>query len=231
MRCRKARSLLSAACSEELGGRETAAVREHLASCPACRKEASYYESISQAAREIPSVKVSDDFNTRLLNRIAEERFGETRTRAFMPKRAPRFGWRMLTPVAVTATLLAVVAINIYKTDQPVRGAQVSTERTVVASVPGHIDDSYLYIQPTNNPNVTVDLKQDWSLQQHLAQTERLERISRQLTNRYGFGNMHLTSGTVNQPVILPGRFFPAPTVTVYQVSGRSAGGEDRQTY
>ena len=232
MRCRKARSLLSAACSDELGGREMVSVREHLASCPACRKEASYYDSIRQAASEMPSEKLSEDFNTRLLNRIAQERFGETRTKAHLPKRAPRFTWRTLAPVAATTLLLAVVGVNLMKTDQPSLGAQSPAERTTVANVPGHIDDSYRTIQPTNNPNVTVGLERDWSMERQLAKTERVEQISRQLMNRYGFGNMHLTSGTIGRPVILPGQFFPAPsTVTIYQLNNRSTGGEDRQTY
>jgi hypothetical protein len=208
-----------------------AAVREHLASCPACRKEASYYDAIRQAATEIPSKTVSEDFNTRLLNRIAEERFGETRSKAYLPKRAPRFSWRTLAPVTVTVALLAVVGVNIIKTDQPNLGAQSPTAQPAVAQAPGNLNDSYLHVQPVNNPNV-VGLHQDWSLQRELAKAERLELISRQITNRYGFGNMHLTSGSANPTIRFPGRFFPAPpTVTVYQVSGRTQGGEDQQTY
>ena len=113
MRCRKARSLLSAACSDELDARQHAAVREHVADCPSCKWEYAYYSSIREAGQEMPDVPVSDDFNSRLLNRIAEERFAETRTKAYLPKRVPRFQWRSLVPVTVVAGLLAVVTLNV----------------------------------------------------------------------------------------------------------------------
>lgn len=102
MHCRKVRSLLSAACSDELDSRQQAVVKDHLVSCPSCRKEASYYSSLRLAARELPKRTPSEDFNTRLLNRIAQERFQETRTRAYLPRRAPRLTWRTLAPVLVT---------------------------------------------------------------------------------------------------------------------------------
>ncbi len=223
MRCRKARSLLSAACFDELGNRQQAAIREHLAACPACRKEASYYSSIKQGVGEMPSETLSDSFNNRLLNRIAQERFVETRSKAYLPRRAPRFNRRLLVPALATAALVAVVAVNSYQPDRP------QSFSLAVAEAPGHIDDSYLTVQPTDNPNVTVGLKNSWRLDEQLAKTERLQQISRNLTNRYGFGNMHLTGGRLAGT----GGFLllPRPVSRIYQVNGGLTGGEDDQAY
>lgn len=230
MRCRKVRSLLSAACSDELGGRQLAAVREHLVSCPSCRKESAYYSSIGQATREMPREALSDDFNTRLLNRIAQERFAETRTRAYLPKPAPRFRWRLLAPMAMTAALVTVVAVNLYVPKQPMMQVMPTSE------VPSYINDSYLTAQPTNNPNFTVGLEKNWTLDQHLARMEKLEQISRRLTSSCGFGVQHLTSGTLARGQVQPpaiGIFFQRsqPVFRIYQVNGGTGGREDGQAY
>lgn len=229
MRCRKARSLLSAASSDELGARQQAAVREHLTSCASCRKEASYYDSIHEATREMPQVKLSEDFNTRLLNRIAEERFAETRTKAYLPKAAPRFSWRLLAPVTATVALLAVVVVNMYSP-----GEQMASPSMAAATdeAPGYVDDSYLTVQPVDNPNVTVGLKGDWRLDQQMARAERLEQISSQLTYRYGFSNMHLTgSRTTWNPQMVGVVMFPQVTGHVYHINGGNNGGEVNQAY
>lgn len=228
MRCRKVRSLLSAASFDELGARQQAAVREHTAGCPSCRKEASYYASIKQAVGELPGRGLSDDFNTRLLNRIAEERFAETRTKAYLPKPAPRFAWRLLAPVTATVALLAVAVVSMYSPSERPSHPFVST----TSAQPGHIDDSYLTVQPLHNPNMTVGLNGAWSLDQQMARAEKLERISSQLTNRYGFGNMHLAGSRSSRPQGFPGVIiFPQPTNHIYQINGGTNGGEDNQAY
>jgi len=229
MRCRKVRSLLSAACSEELDARQHAEVREHVASCPSCKREYAVYASIQEAAREIPDEPISDDFNARLLNRIAQERFAETRTKAYLPKRAPRFQWRSLVPVAVVAGLLAVVTLNVY---QP---SQEMSSSVPTASTPIHMDDRYLTAQPSSNPNLTVAMEGSWTLNQQLARTERLDQISQRLTSNRAFVNQ-LTSGTmVRSQTIRPnlGRFFHVPGVTYhfYRVSTPTSGGESGQAY
>jgi len=229
MRCRKARSLLSAACSDELDGRRLAAVREHLASCPACQKEASYYTSVRQAVRELPRKALSEDFNTRLLNRIAQERFHETRTRAYLPKRAPRLSWITVAPVVAVMALALVVATSMYQTD-PSWPTASSTP-----GIPGHMDDRYLTAQPVSNPNMAIGMSDDWSLRRQLARAERLEEISRYLTSQYGFGNTHLTSNRVNtgglQPAMPQFYFQRQPVFRIYRVGGGTNDREDHRAY
>jgi len=229
MHCRKVRSLLSAACSDELDGRQQAVVKDHLASCLSCRKEASYYSSLRLAARELPKRTPSEDFNTRLLNRIAQERFQETRTHAYLPRRAPRLTWRTLAPVLVTACLALVMVGNFLY------GDKLFTPNTPTSTLPTPMDDRYLTAQPGNNPNLAVGLHQDWSLRKQLAQAERLEQISRGLANQYGFGNLHLTSGTMTagsvNPAISPFFLRQQPVYRVYRLSGSSDGRGGSQAY
>lgn len=229
MRCRKVRSLLSAACFDELAARQQAVVRDHLASCPSCRKEASYFNSLRTAARDLPKQSLSEDFNTRLLNRIAQERFQETRTKAYLPRHAPRLSWRTLAPVLVTGCLVLVVAGNFFLGDRPITpGASVATSSTSE-------DDRYLTAQPSNNPNLAVNLQQDWSLRQQIVRAERIEQISRGLANQYGFGNMHM-AGAVSTVGSLPSAssaFYlrQQPVYRVYRLSGSSGGRGDSQAY
>ncbi len=58
---------------------------------------------------------VSADFNNQLMERIANERFAETRakahTKAFLPQSAPRFAFRRLVPALVSVSAVAALAI------------------------------------------------------------------------------------------------------------------------
>ena len=229
MHCRKVRSLLSAACSDELDSRREAALKEHLASCGSCRKEASYYKSLRLAAKEIPRKKLSEDFNTRLLNRVAQERFHETRTRAFLPRRAPRLSWRTLAPVVAVSVLVLAVVGNFYFNDR------LFSPNAPTAVLPAPMDDRYLTAQPENNPNLAVGLHQDWSLKQQLARAERLDQISRGLASQYGFSNLHLTSSATNtgsiNPALTPFFLRQQPVYRVYRVSGGSDGRGGGQAY
>jgi len=229
MRCRKVRSLLSAACFDELAARQQAVVKDHLASCPSCRKEASYYTSLRSAARDLPKQTLSEDFNTRLLNRIAQERFQETRTRAYLPSHAPRLSWRTLAPVLVTGCLVLVVAGNFFVGDRPI------TPDAALSASPTSEDNRYLTAQPSNNPNLAVNLQQNWSLRQQIVRAERIEQISRGLANQYGFGNMH-QAGTVStasslRPASSAFYLRQQPVYRVYRLSGSSVGRGDSQAY
>jgi len=112
MRCRKVRSFLSAYCSGELDRRHNRAVSEHLLTCAACRREEAVYRQMVEAVAEVPQMGITEDFNSRLLNRIAQERFAETRTKAYMPKPAPLFLWRRVAPVLATFCLAVFVVFS-----------------------------------------------------------------------------------------------------------------------
>lgn len=229
MRCRKVRSLLSAACSDELDVRQQAAVKDHLASCSSCRKEASYYTVVSQAVDQVPKKSLGQDFNARLLDRLARERFQETRTRAYLPHRAPRLALRILAPVAVTAALVLVAVGSFLNMDRSLPGGAPS------AGLPTPMDDRYLTIQPTSNHSAALGIGNDWSLRRQLARSERLETVSRELTSGNGFNNMHLAGMTTPAGTSYPtaSQRYPLqrPVIKVYRITGGSGDREDAQAY
>ena len=223
MRCRKVRSLLSAYSNEELIGQQQVAVREHLSTCAACRKEAAVYASIRQASGELPGIALSDDFNTGLLNRIAQERFSETRTKAYFPRRAPLVSWRLMAPVLVSAALVVFVVISMLGPAQTERGVTLT-------DASAQLDDLYLTVQPMNNPNMADNLQKNWSLGRQLAKAERLIRISGSLTDRGGFGDLRLASGTGQAPYGVD-YFRAQPVFRVYEASGSTSAGEGNAAY
>lgn len=191
MRCRRIRSCLSAYCREELTPAQQLAVSEHLSTCPDCRREESEYRALLEAAVQVPSRKVSPDFTTQLFNRIAQERFAETRTKAYLPKRAPLVRWQVAAPVLASACVLALVAFTAFwpGVDQPGgMMAGVSDEQ-----LPRH-----LTVQPTHNPNMTVSLEKDWSLAAQMARAERLNRLSQAVGAQVEFHGLGSSYGATN---------------------------------
>ncbi|MFQ5499039.1 MAG: zf-HC2 domain-containing protein [Candidatus Zixiibacteriota bacterium] len=202
MRCQKVRSCLSAYCKDELSGRRLSAVVEHLSDCSGCRTEAGRFRTMFATAVQLPQVQVSKNFNTDLLNRIAHERFAETRTKAFLPRPVRRMEWGRLAPVAVTVCLVLVGAVTMTKWTG---GNQY--EGTPLAQNAPVSDDSYLTAQPTRNPNMTARLDHDWSLDRQLAQSDRIRRLSRNLIGQDGFAlpaSQHLAGSSVRSGVPAP---------------------------
>jgi hypothetical protein len=97
------------------------------------------------------------------------------------------------------------------------------------------MDDRYLTTQPAGNPNVTVAMDESWSLNQELAQNERMGRISHRLTSNRAFLNQLTTGAMPTSRTSGPnaGRFFQVPggTYHIYRVSPPAAGGEADQAY
>ena len=174
MRCRKARSYLSAYSNNELTGRRLIAVREHLSTCAACRKEEAVYRSLRRVGKDLPEASVSNDFNARLLNRIAEERFAETRTRAYLPRTAPVVQWWKVVPSVVSVLILCLLAYNTFWPTGDNRPMSI-------AEVDESLDNTYLVVQPVDNPNMEVDLNK------LLAKVDRSDRITASLTRSDGF--------------------------------------------
>ncbi len=188
MRCRKVRSYLSAYCSVELSDKDRLSVSEHISTCPACRKEAVMYASIKNARHELEQFKVGDDFNTKLLNRIAQERFAETRTKAYLPRREPRLVWTKLVPALVTACFVLVASVYVLSPEMK-RGTGSADSGTLL------LDNSYLTVLPTNNPNMAVAMNHSWSLNDQLDRAERVSAISNALTQMDGFDWHGYSSG------------------------------------
>jgi len=171
MRCRRVRSCLSAYCNDELSSRLKLAVSEHLSTCSACRREEAVYRSMAEATKELSSLAVAGDFNSKLFNRIAQERFAETRTRAYLPKRAPVVLWRQAIPAFVTVSLVVLLAFVAFRPSNTYKTAgSISPEIA--------LDDSYLTVQPANDARRTANLNKGWSLGNELARAERMNRLS-----------------------------------------------------
>lgn len=201
MRCQKVRSYLSAYCNDELAGRKKLAVDEHLSTCALCRKEESLYNAMFTAKAEIGSLEVSNDFNNNLLNRIANERFAETRTKAYHPQRPPLMVWSKVVPAVVSAFVVVFALVTLFS-------GGIMSNRYNYASQNNNLDDSYLTVQPTNNPNMT----KNWSLDNHLARVERSNRISRNMMQAGSFsGNQNLSLASVSSQ-----NKRPIPYVTTY---------------
>lgn len=222
MRCRKARSFLSAYCSDEFSGRKKLALSEHLATCADCRREEADYHTLSEVGAEIAGLNVSADFNTKLLNRVAQERFSETRTKAHLPKNAPLVRWTVVAPTVVTACMVfAFVMVGL----QP-------ASNDFGPGMAGIGDNSYLTAQPLDNPNLGGTMRKDWSLASQMEQADRLDRLSRRVVDRMRAGSVSPMQG-LTQVSAHASRTAPwnrtsyrvRPVVRVYQTAGTPRGG------
>jgi hypothetical protein len=205
-------------------GREVLAVREHLSTCAACRQEEVLVRGMETAARELPKVALSNDFNARLLNRIAEERFAETRTKAYLPQRAPRISWGTLVPVLSSALVLALVAVSFLSAPQNGPGNNDAN---------AELSDDYATVQPTNNPNMSPILKRNWSLRSELAQTERMSRLSGMVTGGSNFSavSSYMPQGWSGQSQHYSDLFKMRPVIRVYQPANSTQVTEARAIY
>lgn len=232
MRCRKVRSCLSAYCKDELSGSRKLAVSEHLSTCSDCRREESEYRSMLEALGQVPAFGVSDDFNNKLFNRIAEERFAETRSKAYLPTRAPLLGWTRLVPAVAAACLLLVVGV-MFLAGSP------ESPSPMMASGPDSGTDEYLTAQPVNNPNMTASLEKDWTLNTQIARAERLSRISRSVGTQVEFvgvdasalGLSNVSSRSGAPAPYVPDFFRVRPVVKTYHAPQGTTVREVSDTY
>ncbi|MFH2035189.1 MAG: zf-HC2 domain-containing protein [Candidatus Zixiibacteriota bacterium] len=203
MRCQKVRFFLSAYCKGELTDKRHDAIQAHLKVCADCRREEALCREIEGSIGKMAEHKVSNDFNSRLLNRIAEERFAETRTKAYHPKKAPVFGWGKIVPAVTTACLvLAFVfagGLNVldHSTDQPMLAADNNY-------------DAYKTVMPKDNPNMNkptqpatefassqpaeinaqhASIGASWEFKKELERATRIRSLMNQLAGNNSFSN------------------------------------------
>ncbi len=231
MRCRKTRFFLSAFCSDELNPRKAEEISAHLTECADCRKEEAVYRSMLDNSREIPKFKVSSDFNNKLMDRIAHERFAETRSKAYLPKNPPLLSWpKLVSAVATVCILFVATYLTVSNIDLDSNPTQLAAEHT-------HLDDSYLTAMPTNNPNYATrvaNVDKNWSFNQQMAKNERMMRLSNTLTSSStndGFhrSSTHRHSSIEFQQIPLPylkGYFKIRPIIKVY-VSPKSLNNKE----
>jgi len=181
MRSRKVRSFLSAYCNGELDEKRQKIVEEHLKNDPSLRADERAFRAMAKATEELPTQTTSDDFNARLLDRIARERFAETRSNAMLPQsRPPRPLWAKLAPVAVSAMLVALVALTSFDFSMSNQAGRSDGNRD-------GLDDSYLWAQPDENPNFAVPVAATWSMEKELQRARQVRRIFSSLTSPDGF--------------------------------------------
>jgi hypothetical protein len=190
MRCQKARSCLSAYCNNELGERQSLEIRGHLASCASCREAERSWLALREATKEIPTRKVSNDFNARLLNRIAEERFTETRQSVPQPSSLGWLRFRQWIPaLAGSAAVVLMVATGAIQRGATLLPAFVNEGKTTL-STDIALDDSYLTAQPglSQQRRLGTHLHEGQSIHQSMALSDRVSSLSRGLSPQIGFG-------------------------------------------
>ncbi|SYZ73362.1 hypothetical protein TRIP_C21480 [Candidatus Zixiibacteriota bacterium] len=158
MRCQKVRYYLSAYCKGEMTGGRRKAVAAHLESCPECHREEVAFREILGATRGMPEFQVGVDFNSRLLSSIAEARFKETRSKAYLPKRIPIVTWTRALPAVAAACLVVAFTLS-----GGLKYFKIQNEPAAYAinAQTGDRDDRYLTVQP----------QPDHVLAQHASQT------------------------------------------------------------
>ncbi len=235
MRCRKVRSFLSAYCHDELNSRRRLTMSEHLLTCSACRREEDIYRQMAEASEQLPSLEITHDFNTKLLNRIAQERFAETRTKAYLPKAAPLLVWRRLAPVVLTACLAVFAVISLVPNDDGSSPMLAGDQTNLGTS--NDLNDSYLTVQPTTNPRMTVNMEKNWSLDRQFARAERIREISNSIIPAGSFGGQQyqLTSSSrslTGQPVpYLLNQHLMRPVVKIYVLPQSTTRQEGSKPY
>lgn len=190
MRCRRVRSFLSAYCNGELSGTRQRAVVHHLDSCPECRREEQIYRELALAKDKLERPTVSSDFNTRLLNRIAEERYQETRKKAYMPKEAPAFGMRTIVSVSAMACLVLafVFAGGLSPFMTPDKAPVMAGAETALDA---GMDDRYLTVQPSPDHVLAQHVDQQWEFNRQMGRATRIRNYMNQLAgSNNDFGNI-----------------------------------------
>lgn len=174
MHCRRVRSFLSAYCRGELEGKQARVIADHLAICPACRGEEASVRELFKMAEELPSNHVSVDFNSRLLNRIAEARHQEIRTKAYLPKGIPVFTINRVAPVmaAVCFALAFIFAGGLNNFQRP--------DDPLTAIGETALDDSYLTVQPVN---------EHWAFQKQLNRATRIQDLMGRIMGQSSFNS------------------------------------------
>ncbi len=177
MRFRRIRSYLSAYSNDELSDRKQNTVREQLAASESLRREEQLFRSMRDAAHEIPELKTSDDFNARLLNRIAEERFAETRSKAYLPRTTVPFPWRRLIPAVATVATFLLVSVGIFS------GRSIQNQHDSLATAGANQNDLHLTVQPDHNPNMQRGFSRNVSLRQLVERIDLADQLSSFLAN------------------------------------------------
>ncbi len=156
------------------------------------------------ALNKTPDYEVSSDFNGRLLSRIGIERFRETRTRAYFPKRTPIFGWSRAVPAVATACLILAFVLTGGVKQIHQQGAIDQIASTANAD----LDNSYLTVQPQSNDALTQHTlvsaaSKNWAFKTQLARYRRIRGLMDAMQIRNDFASY--SSSVVETPQVCCG--------------------------
>jgi hypothetical protein len=185
MRCRKVRSFLSAYCRGETNPGLSAKIAEHLSECSSCRREEAAYKSMNGLIAGLPRQAVAGDFTARLFEKIGQAGFAERKTRAYFPRRIPRFGMARLAAAASVAVIILAMGIGLHLGDTffaPDGPRMMGPTATNANSA----NDRYLTAQPEDNPF----LNEHKSVSKMVAQYSRWREYSERLRENGGVGQM-----------------------------------------
>ncbi len=136
-------------------------------------KSQSTFESQTMSTPSFKPLQVSADFNNKLMERIAQERFAETRSnarsKAFLPQKAPSFVFRRLVPALASVTAVAALAVvslqqgvfdnadsnNQFAANDPTPMAFIADNQALNAPAIGKpigLSEEYMTAQPIDNP-------------------------------------------------------------------------------
>lgn len=177
MRCRKVRSFLSAYSKEEVSAGVAAKIKKHMDDCASCRRELEAVRSVQAMVKGISGLKTSDDFTGRLLTRVAQERFAEAKTKAYLPGRVPLLGGVRLAMIASTAVVVLALGITFNIGDRLISPSMPQAVLTSNAAGSIADEDRYLSAQPTDNPL----LNEHKSISRMVAQYNRWREYSKTL--------------------------------------------------
>ncbi|MDD4051573.1 MAG: hypothetical protein PHR28_06715 [candidate division Zixibacteria bacterium] len=226
MRCRKVRSFLSAYSKEEVSVGTAAKIKKHMDDCASCRRELGAIRSVQAMVKGMPGLKASDDFTARLLTRVAQERFAETKSKAYLPGRIPLFGGVRLAMITTTAVVVLALSISFNVGERFMSPSVPQAALTSDTAGSAADEDRYLSAQPTDNPL----LNEHKSISRMVAQYNRWREYSKTLRSHSAAEQFAGTGTTVmaaSQTVGGTNEFRVRPIVKNYLVV---PAGQNRST-
>jgi len=181
MHCRRVRSFLSAYSKGELSEKRSRAIADHLRECPGCRSEEFAAREIDGVIARLSGPRVSSDFNARLLDKVAKERFNETRSKAYLPKRrVPVVNLtRVSAVVAAACFVFAFIFAGGIEKIMPTDDLQQIAE-----TVP--LNDDYETVQPQS---------EHWVFKEQLQRATRIKNLMDRVSGESQFNILTGQSG------------------------------------
>ena len=208
MRCQRVRSFLSAYCKGELTEKRSGAIAVHLEDCPGCCDEETAYREMYKSVGQLSCCPVSDDFNSQLLKRVADERFKETRTKAYIPKKIPVVTFNRLAPVFAAACFIFAFIFS-GGTELFINSSE-GPEYTAT-----ELNESYKDILPEKDHILNPKPGSEWAFSKEVARATRINGLMNQMASQNSFGSL-ASSRQNNYQSSFRVRQFP-PMIRTYQ--------------